>query len=648
MTSQGSIGSVGGSSGGATNYLNMVTTPTVVASGTGYAQPTGQTQPFVVVSAETMAAAGIPTGATLALLEITVNSQNGPLEVRGRVSSLTPNLTLAKSGLPGFNSTTTRNVTQALMPLASNRSFEYSIVPDGAVSSGASTWSITVIGFYSPGIASAGTQTTVFFENETTLANPLATGVTTFNVGPPALGGLGLVPESATAIVLQILTQNGPNGGSIILKGRGESTHGWKTLISGSGGGANTHDTDALQVVIPLSAAKTFQLDKDSTFFAIQVYAHGYLLPGTTAATIQTGTAALPTGAGFAGGAVITHGLGFTPPHVRVVLRCKDGSNTQGYAAGIELDVNSGAVVSEGGNPSTETCHVSINETTIVVFTNGTANLAVINPAGSGFSNITGGDIAKWELKAYWARVDGVIPSAMATIQTGTAALPSNDGFSNGSVITHGLGFTPPHVRVVLRCLDATNAQNYAAGVELDIADATFNVVAAHPAYHVSIDETGIRVFRATTGAAPAIPSANGVGLTSIDITKWQIKAYWTRVSAAIPEGGATKAWVNFDGTRDASGATSTSSTNRFIRASANVASVFRHSATDFTISFITPMVDANYAVATIHNDDQNGATGTFGIYLAANGGTDPTSGAFRIVGNVSYPASVICATVFR
>ena len=60
------------------------------------------------------------------------------------------------------------------------------------------------------------------------------------------------------------------------------------------------------------------------------------------------------------------------------------------------------------------------------------------------------------------------------------------------------------------------------------------------------------------------------------------------------------RAWVNFDGTRDTTGALSTANTNRFIRASGNVASVLRNGTGDYTITFTTPMPDANYAVSAI------------------------------------------------
>ena len=59
----------------------------------------------------------------------------------------------------------------------------------------------------------------------------------------------------------------------------------------------------------------------------------------------------------------------------------------------------------------------------------------------------------------------------------------------------------------------------------------------------------------------------------------------------------ACRAWVNFDGTKDTTGAASTANTNRQIRASGNVASVLRNGQGDYTITFTTAMPDANYAV---------------------------------------------------
>jgi hypothetical protein len=57
------------------------------------------------------------------------------------------------------------------------------------------------------------------------------------------------------------------------------------------------------------------------------------------------------------------------------------------------------------------------------------------------------------------------------------------------------------------------------------------------------------------------------------------------------------RAWVNFDGTRDSTGAASTANTARFIRASGNVTSVVRNGVGDYTVNFTTAMPDANYSI---------------------------------------------------
>ena len=59
----------------------------------------------------------------------------------------------------------------------------------------------------------------------------------------------------------------------------------------------------------------------------------------------------------------------------------------------------------------------------------------------------------------------------------------------------------------------------------------------------------------------------------------------------------AARAWANFDGTKDTTGATSTSNTNRLIRGSGNIASILRNSIGNYTLSFRTGLLNANYAV---------------------------------------------------
>jgi hypothetical protein len=58
----------------------------------------------------------------------------------------------------------------------------------------------------------------------------------------------------------------------------------------------------------------------------------------------------------------------------------------------------------------------------------------------------------------------------------------------------------------------------------------------------------------------------------------------------------AARAWANFDGTKDTTSATSTSNTNRLIKASGNVTSILRNSIGNYTLTFRTALPNANYA----------------------------------------------------
>jgi hypothetical protein len=86
----------------------------------------------------------------------------------------------------------------------------------------------------------------------------------------------------------------------------------------------------------------------------------------------------------------------------------------------------------------------------------------------------------------------------------------------------------------------------------------------------------------------------------------------------------ACRAWVNFDGTKDTTGATSTANTNRLIRASGNVTSVLRNGAGDYTVNFTTAMPDADYVAGGC------GISGGGGYVLRTSSVTLPTSSAFR------------------
>jgi len=88
------------------------------------------------------------------------------------------------------------------------------------------------------------------------------------------------------------------------------------------------------------------------------------------------------------------------------------------------------------------------------------------------------------------------------------------------------------------------------------------------------------------------------------------------------------RAWVNFDATRDSSGATTAANTNRFIRASGNVTSVLKNGTGDYTITLTTAMTDANYAV---NLTSRITSTGIAPVVVNLLTTTTPTASLFRI-----------------
>jgi hypothetical protein len=132
-------------------------------------------------------------------------------------------------------------------------------------------------------------------------------------------------------------------------------------------------------------------------------------------------------------------------------------------------------------------------------------------------------------------------------------------------------------------------------------------------------------------------------------------------VTAAKMSGGQSggapvygcRAWVNFDGTKDSTGAASTANTNRLIRASGNVASVIRNGLGDYTITFTTAMPDSNYAPTCMMQSD---ASRELTIRSNASDIATPdnmTTTALRVQayansGGASPDIATICVAIFR
>jgi hypothetical protein len=153
----------------------------------------------------------------------------------------------------------------------------------------------------------------------------------------------------------------------------------------------------------------------------------------------------------------------------------------------------------------------------------------------------------------------------------------------------------------------------------------------------IEADSTLPQGYLKVNGTTAATVTSTGLTTASLqDNAVTTSKINNAAITAAKLDGAQTgsapiygcRAWVNFDGTKDTTGATSTANTNRLIRASGNVTSVLRNSAGDYTITFTTAMPDANYCLVG-NGGDWTSANAAFPIVVSS--ATAPTTSAIRI-----------------
>lgn len=104
------------------------------------------------------------------------------------------------------------------------------------------------------------------------------------------------------------------------------------------------------------------------------------------------------------------------------------------------------------------------------------------------------------------------------------------------------------------------------------------------------------------------------------------------------------RAWVNFAGATNTSGTADATNTNRFIRASGNVASVSRTAQGIYVVTFTTAMPDANYSVSITADDPSGGSSGV----LLSSTASSFAVGALRVTPTAYVDMNVITCAVFR
>lgn len=151
--------------------------------------------------------------------------------------------------------------------------------------------------------------------------------------------------------------------------------------------------------------------------------------------------------------------------------------------------------------------------------------------------------------------------------------------------------------------------------------------IGEHKYYGMNLTQVPISMIDTVAGDAGKVLTSNGSTLS------------WTASSAIAPSTGVA-AWVNFDGTKDTTGAASTANTNRLIRASSNVTSVLRNGTGNYTINFTTPMVDANYAITGSCLGGVSGAQ--YGIFGGKNAGTSNTRSVNSVQVTIGYVSGLV------
>jgi hypothetical protein len=149
-----------------------------------------------------------------------------------------------------------------------------------------------------------------------------------------------------------------------------------------------------------------------------------------------------------------------------------------------------------------------------------------------------------------------------------------------------------------------------------------------------------ITAGRVLLGNASNVPTAteltgdvtvSSTGVTAIGSAKVTAPMLTGAQTGSAPIYGC-RAWVNFDGTRNAADTgASTNGANVLIRASGNVASVLKNGTGDYTVTFTTAMPNANYAMTACCRPNAGGGTPHYTFVVENKDNATRSTSALRV-----------------
>ena len=151
-----------------------------------------------------------------------------------------------------------------------------------------------------------------------------------------------------------------------------------------------------------------------------------------------------------------------------------------------------------------------------------------------------------------------------------------------------------------------------------------------------TIVDADINASAGISGSKLADNSTSGVKITDASITAPKLNGAQTGTAPIF----GVRAWVRFNGNKNASGVVDSSNTNRQILASGNVSGVLKNASGMYTVTFTTAMPSENY-VAVGQSTYEQGSDGGTSMSIQGRSDIPQTASSFSFYA-LAYNASAV------